>query len=286
MLEYMVRSYGKPYRRPSRARANYRTRPGYATKTIVKGKKTATTTKMVQIAKNVVMRNQERKLFVTKLYDLFSIKGMGIDADPVAGSAGIHRGAVFNALNIAQGTQQDQRIGNAVKTQNLTFRGVINSLPHTGTNTSLVPFEVHLVWYKMKKYGTISPSDIKVGPANTLEPIKHTLINTVYPWNRDKYIIKAHKVFRLRAPPASNTANSSLNSQSSNAPYFHRFHVKIPCATNMTWEDGVVAPSNDWLGFVAYVINGDGLAVLNAAGNQWEVRAQLSMDMVYSYTDA
>lgn len=282
----MVRSYGKPYKRPTKGRSNYRARPGYSKKTIVKGRKTAATTKMVQIAKNVIARNQETKVFINSLYASLGIKGMGIDADPTAGSPGIHKGAVFNSLNISQGALQDNRIGNSVKTKSLTFRGVVNALPHSGTNQSLVPFEVHLLWYKAKKYMTITPSDIKMAPGNTLEPIKHTLINTVYPWNRDKYIIKAHKVFRLRAPPSSNTGNSTLNPQTSNAPYFHRFHVKIPCATNMVWEDGVVAPSNDWLGFVAYVINGDGLAVLNTAGTQWETRCQLTMDMVYQYTDA
>lgn len=282
----MVKFYGKPYRRPTRGRANYRTRPGYSKKSIVKGKKTAATTKMVQIAKNVVMRNQEQKLFVNTLYSNVSIKGMGIDADPLAGSAGVLRAALFNTLNVQQGTAQDQRVGNSVKTKSLSFRGVICSTPHSTTNTSLLPFEVHLLWYKPKKYTAVTPADIKVKSSNTLGPIEASLINSVYPWNRDKYIIKAHKVFRLRPAPASNTGNSTINGQTSNAPYFHRFHVNIPCAKDMIWEDGVTAPSNDWCGFLAYVINADGSVVIDSGTNQWDVRATLTMDLVYQFTDA
>lgn len=281
----MVKFYGKPYKRPTRGRANYRTRVGYSKKSIVKGKKTASTTKMVQIAKNVVMRNQEQKLFVHALYQNVGIKGMGIEADPLAGSAGILKAAMLNSLNVTQGSAQDQRIGNSTKTKSLTFRGVICSSPHGANNTSLLPFEVHLLWYKPKKYTAVTPSDIKVAGSNTLVPIRHTLINTVYPWNRDKYIIKAHKVFRLRPAVASNTASSTLNPQQSNAPYFHRFHVNIPVAKDMVWEDGVTAPSNDWMGFVAYVINADGSAQIDA-NNVWDTRATLTMDMVYQYTDA
>lgn len=281
----MVKFYGKPYRRPTSGRANYRTRVGYSKKAISKGRKTASTKSMVQIAKNVVARNQEQKLFVHALYQNVGIKGMGIEADPLAGSAGILKAAMLNSLNVAQGTQQDQRVGNATKTKSLTFRGVICANPHGTNNTSLLPFEVHLLWYKPKKYTAVTPADIKVAGSNTLVPIRHSLINTVYPWNRDKYMIKAHKVFRLRPSVASNTGNSTINAQMSNAPFFHRFHVKIPVAKDMIWEDGVTAPSNDWMGFVAYVINADGSAQIDS-NNVWDTRASLTMDMVYQYTDA
>ena len=282
----MVKFYGRPYRKPTRGKANYRTRVGYSNKRIWKRpKRSAATTKMVQIAKNVVARNQEQKLFVNPLYQNVGIKGFGIEADALAGSAGILKAAVLNSLNMTQGTQQDQRVGNSVKTKSLTFRGVICGTPHSASNSSLLPFEVHLLWYKPKKYTAVTPADIKVANSNTLVPIRNTLINSVYPWNRDKYIIKAHKVFRLRAPPAASTSASGINTQSSNDPYFHRFHVNIPVSKDMIWEDAVTAPSNDWLGFVAYVINADGAALIDTS-NVWETRVTLTMDMVYQYTDA
>lgn len=285
-----------------RFRKTFKTRPrvGYSRKSAVRRRpQTRKTNKIVSIVKTTLARNLEQKMtvmpFVGNIAAAATIPGMGLNASPwsVAGfQPGIYKANIFAAMAMGQGTHQDQRIGNSVKTKSLTFRGVVGSMPYGATNSGTLPFEVHLLWFKAKKYNVAAvapPMDLKQYATNTTLGVDPTLMSTVLPWNKDAYIIKAHKVFRLRplevAVPSASIAY--VNSQNSNAPQFHRFHVTIPIATNLVFEDGASIPSNDWCSFAAYVINGDGTVAFDfSTPPQWNERAYISMDMVYNYTDA
>lgn len=150
-------------------------------------------------------------------------------------------------------------------------------------------FEVHLLWFKRKKYdvaAVVPPSDLKHYATNSMLGVEPTLMGSVIPWNKDAYIIKAHKVFRLR-PLRIGVTSNSINPQNSDAPQFHRFHVNIPIKENLIFEDGSIIPTNDWCSFAAYVINSDGTVAFDSSTPpQWQERAYISMDMVYRFTDA
>lgn len=282
------------------AKGRSRPRTGYARKSIFKRRpRSKSTQKIVSIVKNTIARNQEQKMlvmpFIGSIAAAEAIPGMGLMASPwsTAGfQPGIYKSNIFNALGMGQGVTQDTRIGNSVKTKSLSFRGVVGSLPYTTTNNGQFPFEVHLLWFKRKKYDVSAvspPHDLKHYATNSLMGVEPTLMGSVIPWNRDAYIIKAHRVFRLRPMPAplySGQTSTSLNPQMSNAPQFHRFHVKIPIKDNIIFEDGSIIPSNEWCSFAAYVINSDGTVAFDGSTPpQWQERAYISMDMVYNFTD-
>jgi hypothetical protein len=274
-----------------------RPRTGYARKAIVKRRpRTKATTKIVSIVKNTLARNVEQKMtvmpFLGSRASATTIVGQGLSAN-IPGNTlnivpGIYKHDIFTALSLGQGTHQDQRIGNSVKTKSLSFRGVVLSLPTTTSNDDQLPFEVHLLWFKRKKFqsGTPvqAPDDLKQYATNTLIPVEPYLMNTVIPWNKDAYVIKAHRVFRLR-PLRLGVVSASINGQNSNAPAYHRFHVNIPIKENLQFEDGATNPSNDWCSFAAYTVNQNGAAIFDGLG-EWDTRAAISMDMVYRYTDA
>lgn len=277
-----------------------RPRVGYSRKSIVKRRpQPKATSKIVSIVKNTIARNIEQKMtvmpFLGSRVSMVTIPGFGLSAN-IAGNTnnvvpGLYKHNMFTALSLGQGTHQDQRIGNSVKTKSLTFRGVVTALPSSSANNDPLPFEVHLLWFKRKKFqsGTpaSAPDDLKQYSTNTLIPVEPYIMNSVIPWNKDSYEIKAHRVFRLRQYSVNlgNNAPEQLNPQLSNAPFFHRFHVTIPIKTNLQFEDGATNPSNDWCSFAAYVINSNGAAVFDALGD-WETKAAIGMDMVYRYTDA
>lgn len=285
-----------PYaRRPKTAKARPRT--GYSRRRAVKRRPpTRAASRIVKIVKNTLARNVEQKMtvmpFIGNIAQAQTIPGMGLNASPWSTGGfqpGIYKANIFNAMAMGQGTHQDQRIGNSVKTKSLSFRGVVGTMPSSGSNDATMPYEVHLLWFKSKKYNVAAvtpPLDLKQYATNSLLGVDPTLMSTVLPWNRDAYIIKAHKVFRLR-PSFLNTTQNKINPQTSNAPYFHRFHVKIPIVTNLVFEDNATIPSNDWCSFAAYVINCDGTVAFDSSNPpQWQERAYISMDMVYNYTDA
>lgn len=284
MVSYAKHSKGRP-------------RAGYSRKAITKRRPRAKSTqKIVSIVKTTIARNVEQKMlvmpFVGSIAAAAAIPGMGLMASPwsTAGfQPGIYKSNMFNAMGMGQGVTQDTRIGNSVKTKSLTFRGVVGSLPYSATNTGQLPFEVHLLWFKRKKYDVAAvapPHDLKHYATNSMLGVEPTLMGSVIPWNKDAYIIKAHKVFRLR-PLRIGVTSPGINPQNSDAPQFHRFHVNVPIKENLMFEDGSIIPTNDWCSFAAYVINSDGTVAFDSSTPpQWQERAYISMDMVYRYTDA
>lgn len=278
-----------------------RSRVGYSRKAIVKRRpNTKGTNKIVSIVKTTLARNLEQKMTVMPVIgsrvSAKTIPGCGLTPNIPGNVAnqipGIFIPNVFQQLSLGQGVHQDQRIGNSVKTKSLSFRGVITSLPTSNVNNDPLPYEVHLLFFKRKKFqgGNIiqAPDDLKQYATNTLIPVEPYLMNSLIPWNRDAYEIKAHRVFRLRQAPVYAQVPPGLegvNTLMSNAPFFHRFHVTIPIKQNLIFEDGVNKPSNDWLSLGVYVINSNGAALFDGLGD-WQQKAAIAMDMVYKYTDA
>ena len=109
-----------------------------------------------------------------------------------------------------------------------------------------------------------------------------TVLNSLYPYNKDKYIIRKVRVFKMRPLNSGISATSSalLNSQQSNAPAYRRFVETIDIHKELKYNDQSNVPANDWCGVSFFVINGDNSALANT-----QIRALCSMDAVLRYKD-
>ena len=234
--------------------------------------------------RKVIHGEAETKEKVVNIFDKSSIKGSGFKVSAGTATAGRHQPNLLDTLAIAQGTNEEEREGNKIENCRLKIRGVVSSLPYDASiNTNSLPFEVHMVAYKLKSDITNGGENLKVLPNNLTGEIDGTLINTMYPYNKDKYIMRKIKVFRMRPlfQPTSTTATQDLvNPQSSNAPMFHRFVETLDIHKDLKYNDGSTIPSNDWCGIVFFVINADG--TVNADADE---RAQITMDAILTYKD-
>jgi len=209
-------------------------------------------------------------------YDHTSIYGGGLASGYIGTSGtGWLIPNVLAQIPIIQGTSQQQRVGNSINVKSLNLKGYIAVSPFDGTtNPQHIPFEVHMVIYKKKNDITGSPSTILEYPNNTNGKIDGTAKTSMYPWNKSQYIIKKHRVWRMKPPGAvvsfADTATTEpvmmeTNGSSSN-PYFVRFSVNVPIAKKLLFNDSANGsydskyPVNDHFSIGFYVIDGTGQA--------------------------
>jgi hypothetical protein len=231
--------------------------------------------------RNIVNGEAETKEKVVNIFNQSPVIGTGL----TAGTTGLYQANLLDTLQVAQGTEQEQRNGNKISDARLRVRGVIQSLPYDGTNNdNLLPYEVHMVAYKEKKTIVNNPSAMKQLPNNITGDVDGTLINSCYPYNKDTFIFRKIKTFRLRPIageyPAAGGGNQLINTQTSNAPMFIRFHETIDIHKELKYQDAATVPSNDWVGVAFYVINGDGATMLPPKS-----RCKITMDAVLRYKD-
>lgn len=233
--------------------------------------------------RKVIKGEAETKEKVVNIFNKTPIIGSGLDSGVGGGLQGATQANLLDTLAIAQGTNEEEREGNRIEDCRLRIRGVIASLPSSATNQNYSPYEVHMIAYKLKKDIANSPSSIKVLPNNNTGPVDGTLINTMYPYNKDRYIMRKIKTFRLRPLYQAFTPGTTadiVNPQSSNAPMFHRFVETLDIHKDLKYNDGTTVPANDWIGISFYVINADGS--VEAEGNN---RAEITMDATLRYKD-
>lgn len=254
-----------------------------------KGKPKAKAPKMSfnERVRKVIAGEAETKMKVVNVFNQSGINAVGLSQ--AAPLAGLINHNILETLAIDQGAEQEQREGNKISECKLTVRGVVTSKSSTDNqNTTLQnPYEVHMVFFKEKKDIANSVQMLKVLPANNTGPVDGSLINSVYPYNKDRYIIRKIKVFRMRPLPATSGIvpggdQPSLNTQLSNAPFFHRFVETIDIHQDLKYNDQATSPTNDWCGVGFFVINADGNTVTPAVGN---ARAEVTMDAVLRYKD-
>ncbi len=229
--------------------------------------------------RKVIHGEAETKEKVVNIFKDSNINNVGLD-DTTNPISGLTQTNILDVMNVKQGTEQEEREGNKIEDCRLRVRGFVRSNPYNATsNSSEQPFEVHMVFFKEKRSIDNDNSQIKQLPDNLTGIVDGTIMNSLYPYNKDKYIIRKIKVFRLRpqwyAVPTANLVNSQL----SNAPIFHRFVETIDIHKSLKYNDGSNVPTNDWCGVSFFVINGDGEVL------QSQVRAVVSMDAVLRYKD-
>ena len=118
--------------------------------------------------RSVIRGSAETKEKVVNVFNESPINGCGLaQLSPIQG---VTQPNLLDTLDIEQGTEQEQREGNKIENCKLSVRGFIHSKPWdnvSGTNTSTVPYEVHMVFYKHKKSIDNSNTDLKILPNNT-----------------------------------------------------------------------------------------------------------------------
>lgn len=200
---------------------------------------------------------------------------------------------ILQSFAIKQGTNQEERIGNSISNCYLRVKGFVKTeLFNNKTNTSTLPYELHVIFYKQKNYGVLSDNTtpiplveteyLKQYPDNSNGPIVGDVVSTLYPYNKSQYIIKKKMVFRMRAlggeapPPLA----QPLNTQLSNFPAFRRFACSIPISKTLKYNDKTNHPLNDWLSVSAFVIDGSGQVL-----DPDQVRASIFMNATLRYDD-
>ena len=230
--------------------------------------------------RKVIKGEAETKEKVVNIFNQSLINGTGLDQSAPQ-PTGLLQNNLLQTLAIAQGPNEEEREGNKVENCKLRVRGVIKARPwNAGVNPNNYPFEVHMVAYKLKSSLFNDTNDLKVLPNNQTGIVDGTLINSVYPYNKDKYIFRKLRVFRLRPLYNDTLTSDVLNGQQSNAPMFHRFSETLDIHKDLKFNDNSTTPSNDWCGIAFFVINGDGSTHFGNIS-----RADVTMDAILRYKD-
>jgi len=240
-----------------------------------------------QRVRKVLAADSETKMKIQNVFNEANIIGEGlVDMGPFSPiPTGLTDSNLLQTIGVQQGSEQEERQGNKISNCRLTLRGVIQGLEYDSTtNTNNYPYEVHMVFYKEKKSINNDRFQLKSLPNNQTGEITGQLMNSVYPYNKDKYIIRKVRVFRLRPLgeiSPSTTLESYVNNQWSNAPAFHRFVETIDIHKDLRYNDNSTVPANDWCAVSFFVINGNG----QLSGPMPGSRAKVTMDAVLTFKD-
>lgn len=238
----------------------------------------------------VIRKQAETKMKVVTIFDNSAIQGAGLQPALSGGAGGLFNSNILGQMALAQGTEQEQRVGNQVSNCRITLRGFVDANAYNATtNTSSNPFEVHMVIFKSKdNYQTDGDLDgiklqkLKSLPSNSLGPVDGSVKSTIYPYNKDLYIIKKVRIFRLKANPQDSNPNQ-VNPQVNGSwdQRYRRFKMDIPISKTLKYVDGVSnTPTNDWFSIGWFIVDGGANTI---AQNQ--VRAHVSMDAVLKFED-
>jgi hypothetical protein len=229
--------------------------------------------------KSVIRGEAETKEKVVNIFNQSAIQGVGLDATVVPAN-GLTQTNILDVLSITQGSEQEEREGNKIQDCRLRLRGFIQSQTYSATNSSEYPYEVHMVFFKEKKSILNDNSQLKQLPNNNTGIVDGTVLNSLYPYNKDKYIIRKVRVFKMRPLAHTIGGTAVVNGQQSNASAYKRFVETIDIHKELKYNDQSNVPANDWLGVSFFVINGDNTALANT-----QIRALCSMDAVLRYKD-
>ena len=251
-------------------------------------KKTAPKMTLEKKIKAISLAEQETKIKSFAIADDQPILGVGLNNAETKGLL------IKNILGspkfiMAQGTNQQQRVGNSINNCILHLNGFIHSMPtHATSNVSLYPYEVHVLVFKTKQGSSGNPDTILQNTDNTNIGIIGNASSTLLPWNRKGYIIKKHKIFRLKSNPVTGTSslanaigieNPSYNG--AQAEFFKRFSFDVNIKDTLTFDDAGTGPMNEWCAVGVYVVNGDGTTLL-----QSQQRAKITISGTLKYKDS
>lgn len=226
--------------------------------------------------KAITLSEQEQKIKTWQVFNSAEPTNYGLKIG--SNALGLIEGNILGGsiFSMQQGTSQQQRIGNSINNCKLNVKGYVYSLPVSApSNSSVYPFELHILVYKAKNDVTGDPNDLLQYPNNTNGNITGDIQTTLYPFNRKAYTIKAHKVIRLKGNPTLATSQVPTAIGVENPAFYgatdqfsKRFSVDINIKDVLTFDDTGVIPANEWCSMAAYVINGDGAVIVSGAAQK------------------
>lgn len=191
-------------------------------------------------------------------------------------------------LTISQGTGQNDRLGNKIRTSRLTYRGVLHANPYNVTyNSSPTPQVVMFVVFKKRDLGgntllTSIPSFYQTGTGATAP--QGSMFDICAPFNKDLYEIKYKRVFKVGASvntgggTAPNWQNMANNDFSRAAVFNMDLTKYIP--KTILYNDGSSTPACDTVYACWLPCPSDG-----TTGSSVNVPLQLTSEVTYEFKD-
>lgn len=289
----------RPVRRGTRAPARRRTTAPLVTKAVRRARTTAFNAR-VQRAIRPMMETK------TVIFPIFAstdglsganIPGAGLFT-PATNTRGLKASNLLNNnyLELSKGTGSYQRVGNKVQNCKLRVRGFVKTNDTTLSNNLItMPYYVHIIAYKKKVDPSGDVMEMIKLPNNTVSYPSYSTRDQLMPFNRNAYIIKRVKRFKLRPPVQTldllmDTENDAyeapMNQQQSNAPICRFFSMDIPIAKTLLYDNQTTVgaahtPNNDWISLAAYVSLGDGSDFFHGY-----TACQIYADGIFTFTDA
>lgn len=236
---------------------------------------------------SVLNAQAETKQKIVPIFNNTPVTGNGLNGGATPGGAISLN--ILEVLALSQGTNQEERNGNSISNASLTLRGFVESSNYqSSTNPNQFPYECHLVFFKNKggvanESNLVSPlQQFKSLPGNLLSPVDGTVMNSLYPYNKDLYTIKKVKIFKLKGSPFFQTATGSYSQPYNDglSTQYRRFKINIPIKKVLKYSDNGTSPNNDWLSVGCFIILGDG-----SVYNNGQTKANISMDAVLRFDD-
>lgn len=230
---------------------------------------------------SVIRSQAETKQKSISVFNNTNIYGNGLNGGNANGGAQMNN--ILSAIALANGTSQDTRCGNSISNCSLSLRGFVESSNYDATtNPGISPYECHIVFFKNKAGAdepgaTTNYQNLKSLPGNLLGPVDGTVMNSLYPYNKDLYTIKKVKIIKLKGAPFNVTSGIYNDG---NSVQYKRFRVNIPIKKVLKYQDNATLPTNEWLSVGCFIILGDGSLY---SGTQ--VKANISMDATIRFDD-
>ena len=268
------------YRRAFRARSKRKTAPRKR-KAPSKPKQSFTERVQAIVNKNIESKHIQKWLCLNT-----GVTGGGLAINTLTDN-GIIMNNVLAQLGTLTGSTTNHRVGDKIHPTVLKIHGAVKSVPYSSTNTSNLPFEVHILFYKKKNDIVGSPNTIKWDVNRDQVSMDGSIARDLLPWNTNQFIIKKHLVRRLRPMPyvaaSSNPIVGNYGDQS--LPSLWRFNCTIPIKKELQYPHAAASnphiPTNDWLTMGVYIIDGAGAALPIS-----QVRAEASILGTLYYKDA
>lgn len=227
------------------------------------GKKKMSFEKRVE---TIVDKNLETKHIQKWLLLNDGVTGGGLAINTLSDNGAVVEN-VLSVLGTLTGSTTNHRVGDKIHPTTLNIRGAIKSNAYSATNTSNMPFEVHVLFYKKKNDITGAPNTIKWDVNRDQVAMDGSIARDLLPWNTNQYIIKKHLIKRLRPLPYVAVSSNPVvgNYGSENLPSMWRFSCNIPIKNELQYPHAAASnphiPVNDWLSMGIYIIDGAGAAL-------------------------
>ena len=240
------------------------------------------TSKVPESVKSYVKQTINRKV-ETKQKNVAIATGAPVGGGGLAYAGGATTGGfisneVLNTLNIIQGTGRSDRIGNRIRPRRLQIRGTINSQQ---SSSNLEGFDLHMFVYKqIQNQSTIAPSGL-MNNGNTSVDFDGTQLVSMYPFNKSKFKIFKHRVFRMGTAASVTSATTTTDGANNLNATYRRFNSTIKLPKVLKYNNVSGDPTNEMLyvGFAYVNMNG----VVDAFAIN---RAKINCEALITYEDA